>query len=683
MKKYLLICWLFPVLGMAQTMDTLRIKEVVISDSLRQDLNVKALNTEDKYSSSSAELLKKQAGVNVTKRSVFAEEPIINAFKYDQVNVIKNDGAKANSSCPNHMDPATTRIAPNEINNIEFVLGPYELRFGQIMGGLVRFIADENESYQKFTLKGSLGGEYHSNGNGVSSGLNLKGGDQKYDFKTFFNYRKFGNYKSGDGTEIASSFDTYAFGFNTGYKISDKHRISADWSYSRANDVMHAGLPMDADFDISNMLALDYAYLQVSDLVEHFKIKLYASDEDHVMTNIHRPNAKIATAFTPVESQDFGGRMELKLNMSAKLKLFVGTDFVHSQKDGTKEVTMYKNVCTTPVTVFENPIEKEFSVWQNSFIEDVGLFTQFKFIMNNKVQLKAGARVDYITSDVLDVEKDFELLYKDVLKPDDELNWNAFLNLKYQLTSKTDLQLSLGRGTRNASLLEKYINHFSVGLDAYEYVGNPELDSEINNQVDLTMTHQSKSYFISGNVFYSRIHDYITAEVDTSIARKFTPCNTPKFAKRFVNAELVDQYGFKLSGELKMFKYYYLGLNVSYIYATNLELDEALAEVPPFIMSLKLGYKKKKLNVELVNDYQAEQRHVAVSLGEAVTPSFYLLNFNFSYKIIKGLSLGFAVDNIFNQNYYQHLSRPYKNMTEKMLFYEPGRNFRIKANYTF
>ena len=667
----------------AQYSDTIKINEIIIRDSIHRNSNIIVIDNIQGFTKSSVKLLEATPGVSIVKRSVFAEEPVIKAFKYEQVKIVKNGGAKASSSCPNRMDPATTRIAPNEIQQIEVVNGPYELRYGQIMGGMVRFVTDVVPDYSKFTINGNIGSEFNSNGNGTSNKLNISGGNAKYDFKTFANYRKFRNYISGDGTEIASSFETYGYGLTGGLNIGKNQRIVADWSYSKANDVLHAGLPMDAKYDISNMISIDYSFKNISPLIEYYKLNIYASAEEHLMTNENRPNAKVAVAYTPVESQNYGGRMEFKFDISKYVNLFIGTDFNHIQKDGTKEVTIFKNICADPPVTFPTPVEKEFSVWQNSYIQDFGLFTQFKYFINSNFLFDGGVRADFVKSDILNPEKDFAELYNNDLKPDDEVNVNFYGKLKYNLLKQFDVQLAYGRGTRNASLVEKYINHFTIGLDAYEYVGNPHLKSEVNNQVDLTLTKKHRSFYAFVNIFYSKTNNYISAKVDTTIGKKFTPCKEPQNAKRFVNINEVNQYGVNLGVQIKMYKYFYINASSSYVYAHNIDWDEPLAETPPFNAFLTLGYKNSKLMAELSNEFQSGQNRVASSVGEQESDSFYLMNFRATHKIIKNLKAGFGVDNIFNANYYHHLSRPYKNMEVNSLFYEMGRNFNFLVQYSF
>ncbi|NOR73632.1 MAG: TonB-dependent receptor plug domain-containing protein, partial [Draconibacterium sp.] len=175
MRKVFLviISSLFSLLLSAQDLDTIRIKEVVIEAST---INYKVIKLDKKFETakSTGELMQQIPGVTITKRSSFAIEPSINNFKYDQINTTINGGMSASNSCPNRMDPITTRISPDEIKTIEVVRGPFEVKYGQIMGGFINLITNENPNYKQFNIDGNIASEYNFNGNGKIVSANIK-----------------------------------------------------------------------------------------------------------------------------------------------------------------------------------------------------------------------------------------------------------------------------------------------------------------------------------------------------------------------------------------------------------------------------------------------------------------------------------------------------------------------------
>ena len=685
MKKILLLLSsiLYAILLSAQINDTIKIDEIVIRDNSIS--KYEEFNTDKEIESvkSTGELIQQMPGVTITKRSSFSIEPSINSFKYDQINTTINGGMSASSSCPNRMDPIATRISPDEINKIEVVRGPYEVRYGQIMGGFVNLISNEKPSYTKLNYGGNVASEYNNNGNGKISSLNIRGGNKVFDLNLNLNYRKFDNYFSGEDSVVSSAYE--AFGANVGFglNISKKQRVFLNYMYAEANDVMHAGLPMDAKYDISNMVSLDYEFNDISKIVSSFKVKLFAANEDHLMTNEYRPNASISLANTPVFSNDLGGRFVFELKPVENGIIYLGADFKYIAKDGNKEITQYKNPCTTPITVYETPKEKIFEVWQNSYSQDAGAFINLNYYFSSKLIVKGGLRTNFNKSNIKEPEQDFIVLYNNNIKPDDILNFNYYAQTKYYLTKSIDIELSAGHGTRNPSLLEQYINHFTVGLDAYEYVGNPHLKSESNNQVNLMISKNNKVFSTYIDVFYSQIDNYITAVVDTTILRKFLPCKEPVFAKRFVNIDKAQQYGINFGAKYLFSNYFSANIDLSYVYAENLDFNDPLPEVAPFTSIISGVYKNKNLRVNLSSEYQATQTRISNLVNEQESEEFIIFNISASYLLFNKLNIGIAIDNILDTTYYRHLSRPYKNMDSTSMFYEPGRNLRLFVKCRF
>lgn len=660
--------------------DTIELKEVVINDSTvgRQTYKV---NVNDKLEVNTGEMLNSIPGISVLKRGVFSAEPMIRTFKYDQVNTIIDGGVKASSSCPNRMDPLTARIAPNDVGWVEVVKGPYNVRNGQVLGGTVNLHTGNPVFNTSSHIGGKAGVSYNSNGNGVA----LFGGVNQSSSKIYnsigADFRKANNYTSGDGTEIASEYQNFGFNYKGGLKIANNQVLILNASYAQANDVLHAGLPMDADYDKSTILSANYSIYSISKVVEKAELQFYYAMEDHQMSNAKRPNAMASLATTPVESNDIGGKLEFTLKPFNKARLYLGTDYWQVAKDGQKNVTVYQNVCTG--MVFDPPMQTTSKVWQDSYQNTWGLFGQMQFDFSSKFTGTIGIRSNYNTTGINDPAENFKAYYGDSLNVDNEMLMNYFVTLEYQVNPQFSVAIKAGQGTRSPDLLERYINHFTVGLDMYEYVGNPTLESEKNKQIDLILTKKGESFTAYFDVFYSQVDNYISAAEDTTIPRMYMPCKDPKFAKRFINIDEAQLYGGELGFSVLFARYFQVNSGVQYNYAQNKDWDEPLPEIPPLSINGALLFSYKKLSSVFDFDYQAKQDRIAVSFGEKESPAFFVANLMVNYQLIDGLDVGVELSNLFNENYYQHLSRPYKNMDTSSPFFEPGRSFKVMLSYVF
>lgn len=689
MKKYIILILIMMWFGLlnlsyAQTDTTIYIEEIVVTASpdesiQKTTINSTSLQLEDIHDV--GEIFMNQPGFGVVKRGNFAMEPVLRGFKYDRINTIYNGGATSTNACPNRMDPAISQISPEEIEKIEVIKGPYSVRFGQTFGGTINVVTKKPAINQEEMVSGSVDGGYQSNGGNLYSGLNLFVSRKKTDLTLNAGYKDFGNYQSGSGQEIASSFKRFGYALKLGYNPKSNHRLQLNWKQGFASDILHAGLPMDADKDNSSLLSIDYRAHNLSGRISSIRTKIFGSYVDHEMSNKLRPNYAMVHAVTPVTAEVYGGNAEIGLISSPKNMTYVGVDYKYVNKDGMRTRKIFTNPCTGQT--FDPPVTKQDFVWQNSVMNNMGLFLENRYQLNARLLWIAGLRMDLTSYDAKEPAPDFLEQYGGDITPDNMTNISANTSLTWQATSGLQFQWAVGRGVHTPELHELYINHLSIGLDAYEYLGNPNLKPEINYQTDLRADYRGESMELFANVFYAYLNDYITAVVDTTLDRKFLPCKDPKHAKRFVNIDQAYMTGFEAGMEVQFLNDFRYSLSAGYTYAQNQSLDEPLAEIPPFHVNTRIGYYTPKIEAMVNARIAAEQDRVAESFNESTTPGFSVFDVKLHYLPLDFLEVFASVTNVFDKNYVQHLSRAYKNMDEASLYYEPGRSFNLGLKFNF
>ncbi len=627
------------------------------------------------------DIFKSISGFGVLKRGGFAMEPTFRSFKLEQLNMMFDGAMTTVPACPNRMDPITTHINPADIEKIEVIKGPYTVRYGQTMGAVINMLTMQPHYSDNFEVHGLVNLAYETNGNAKKTYGELSMGNKHFDLLLSGGYNDYDNYSNGSGQEIASAFTNYDYSLKLGYNITSNQRIQASWRQTFARDVLHAGLPMDTKTDDQSSITLDYSAKQLSDKVFALNAKFYRSYVDHVMNNELRPSFKATHAISPVSSLNYGAKLELGLNLSSNNLIYIGTDYKFINKDGSRNREVYINTCTG--MIFDPPKEFTDKIWQNSSTTNYGFYVENKNTIGKNLKLNAGLRLDINNGEILDPEEDFLNLYEENLKTDALVDLSGMLTLTYDLNNLYNIQFAYGLGSRAPKITERYINHFTVGMDAYEYVGNPFLKSEKNNQVDIVLNKSGEVFSFQVDLFYSYMTNYITAVVDTTLNKKFMACMPPAHAKRFTNIDKAIQYGFELSAGYKFANYFALSGNVYYTHAQNIDFDEPLAEIPPLTGNLSLSYTRKKLFANLSGRFVAEQTRVSASFNESPSDGFSVFDAKLAYTAIKNLSLEMGINNIFDVTYYEHLSRPYKNMPEQSMFYEPGRNFLFSVKVKF
>ncbi|MCK5816045.1 MAG: TonB-dependent receptor [Flavobacteriaceae bacterium] len=658
------------------------LSEIIVSANPLGDISQSAvINDVTKKISqprSVGDLFKDIKGFGIAKKGAYASEPVFRSFKYEQLNIQYDGGMKILNACPNRMDPITTHIIPEEVEKIEIVKGPFTVRFGQNFGGIINLVL-KTPSKDKLGFKGSVEGGYETNGNNFVTGTSLVYVGKKFDVNINGSYRDFGDYKDGDGVTVPSSFKTSDYSVKAGYNPTDQQRLQLSWRQSFGRDIDHVGLPMDSPYDDSFLVGLDYKLNEISNKIESFSTKVFHSYVDHLMTNDGRPNFMMVEAASPVEVWLYGGKSELVFRPSDNSKIYTGIDanLIRREGDRTRIIKMMNGM---PLPQPKTVVDK---IWQDANLNDIGLFVEGKFKIANFITLTTGVRSDFIATSLDDPAKDFENLYGGIIEDKNEINVSANASAKYQKNG-FQAQLAFGRGVRTASMVERYINHFNVGVDSYEYVGNPNLKPEINNQIELSFSKNMKIVDVSASVFYSFMRDYITAFVNTDIPRKFMPTTPPIYTKQFINIDKAEQVGFEFSFDVKATERIKFTSNFSYTKAENLDFDEPLAQIPPFTAILGVEFNKDKYWVALSSRLVAEQNRISTSFMEEETPGFGTLDLRVGFEPLKNFSIGAAVLNIFDTTYYEHLNFSYANSNTLMgKIYEPGRNFTTYIKYKF
>ncbi|MCB0475962.1 MAG: TonB-dependent receptor, partial [Flavobacteriaceae bacterium] len=652
------------------TPKTIDLENITLKSDVMRDLSVSTVIIDSvkviTQPRNVSDLFRDISGFGIQKRGAYASEPFFRDFKYDELNIQYDGGMKIINACPNRMDPITTHVIPEEIEKIEIVKGPFTVRFGPNFGGIINLVS--KNTLTKEGLSGAVETGYETNGSNYFTRAKVGFKTSVFDFIADGSYRNYGDYKDGNGTVVPSSFKTTDYSLRAGYEPAGNQRLQLIWRQSFARDIDHAGLPMDSPYDDSYLGGLDYKITDISSVVSSFMVKGFYAHVDHLMTNDYRPSFAATAASSHVFSTIYGGKTELVLKPSDDFFLFTGLDANFIGREGNRDrlVKVMNGMVLNPPRAF---IDK---VWQDTKLNDVGVFAEAKYKFADLFVFTAGLRSDFVSSSIADPEQDFLTLYGGTIDPSPETNISGTVSLTYQKNG-LQMQLALGRGMRTASITERYINHFSVGLDPYEYVGNPYLSPEINNQVELSVKKDFNRIQLGANIFYSLFEDYIVPVVDESLPRKFMPTVPPVYAKRFINIDEAYQAGFEWFFKYELTDKFRFMTDLSYTYAQNKQLSEPLPQVMPMTAHAGLEFKEQKYWFNLNGRFVAAQRRVSASFMEPETPGFATFDFSAGFEPVKNLTVGASVLNIFEVAYYEHLNFSYTNSdTLSGRIFEPG-----------
>ncbi len=635
------------------------------------------------------DLLRQVPNVSGVRKGGSAIDPVIRGFKFDQLNVILDGGIRVEGGCPNRMDPVSSHVEMEDIKTIEVVKGPYTLRYGPTFGGVINLITKKPKAFntEKFEIHARAVKGYESNWDGDKEHLQVYGGNNRVYFSLSGSQSRYDDYTDGRGEVISSGFHKWNHSAELGFRPAENQEILLSYNESHGRDVYYSALPMDEREDNTNIMSIDYTAKNLSEKISDIKIKVYRSKVEHIMDNKEKPSGDTVAAISAIDPTNTGGRAEIGLNIGENGKLFIGTDYENIDKDGTRT----KNFYAMPPTPIGMPLKVE-DIWTNSNIQNNGIFAEYSNRFGT-LELITATRIDFNrgTTEDMNIYK-FVKGGKDTIQQSiDNVNTN-FTNLSFslgltkQLNENISVGLGLGRGVRSPGMVERFIRLLPVGYDQYDYLGNPLLEPEANNQADLNIEYTNED--IGGfkvNVFYSYITNFISAkEVPPSYVKQNT--SSVLGVKQFYNSQDAVMFNgfeftystpskFKIGGQV-IAAYTQGTMAKSYSKLTTIKNDP-VSEIPPFEANIMLHYKM--FNDKLIPRFSyrvvAEQNKISESYGEKNTPGFSVANFGLVYKYSKLLTLAGGINNIFDNAYYEHLNRRMLGSHDNI--YEPGRAFYI------
>ncbi|MEA3504361.1 MAG: TonB-dependent receptor, partial [Bacteroidota bacterium] len=452
-------------------------------------------------------------------------------------------------------------------------------------------------------------------------------------------------------------------------------------------------LPMDERSDDTRLFSVDYSIKQVAENIPSIKIKYYNSDVKHKMDNVWRAFSDTVVAVSDIHANNQGGRAELQWTKKDET-VFVGADYEAVFKDGDR----VKNMILQPGL----PVRTE-NLWSNATIQNLGLFfsyenkaLDFDWIVSARIDGNIGDSDDVIIKNPFGT-----VIYEygaDSINSD-YLNFSASAGVSKEFSKELLAKLNIGRGVRSPDMVERFITLLPVGYDKFDYLGNPSLKPEINNQLELSLVYDNEFYGkVSLTGFYSFVENYITGNIlPPSQQRPLT--KDVLGVKQFYNADKAFLHGFEFRYLSK--KYYRCSVDISAAYTNGIiditevydiedgvavrvrEVEnDAIPEIAPFEINIKLRYYNDEIGLSGFVSYRVatEQNHLSEAYFENATPGFSVVDAKIVYRYNKKLSFSGGVKNLFDVAYYEHLNRNI--IGSKNDFYERGRSFFMNLKIT-
>ena len=630
------------------------------------------------------DFLRSIPNVSGVRKGATGIDPVVRGFKYSQLNVQLNGGTRIEGGCPNRMDPATAHVDLNDIRQIQILKGPYALKYGVNFAGVIDLTTYQPEFYKKYktNVNTLLGGQ--TNHTGWKTKVAVNGANDIVTYNITGSWKSYDDYKDGNEEWVPASLQQSSISGNLGFKIAQKHVVYASADLSNARDIDFPTLPMDERKDETRIFSFNYIGNSIGKSINFIRFKAYSSDVSHEMDNKSRPFSDTVVAISNINARNYGGKFGVNFKLG-KAVVEAGADLEVIQKDGQR----VKYLIMQPML----PRKLE-DLWNDARISNLGFFAEYHR-PGKVIDWIAAARLDFNSASsgpLVRTNMAGDAIYQNDSTESQYTNVSFSGGLTWHISRSSDLLFALGRGVRSPDVTERFIILLPIGYDPYDYLGNPELKPEINNQIDLgyRFRHSKIGQFeFSG--FFSLVEHFILGELLPPTVIK-PQTKGVLGVKEFTNVDQVYMTGFEFvyhtpanyDWEVLFNASYTRGWNpeaVVYIYedgsVTDREIvsNDPLPEIPPFEFFIAFNYKLFNSAFEpgISTRIVAQQQNVSEAFNEQSTPGFVLVNLDLKYQFNKNLKIYAGIKNLLNTAYYEHLNRNIIG-TQYPLF-EPGRIF--------
>lgn len=597
--------------------------------------------------SDGATMLKNIPGFCVTRKGGTDGDPSFRGLAGSRLNIIHN-GDYIFGGCGNRMDPPTAYIYPETFDNTRVIKGPQTVLYGGgNLGGTVLF----ERKTPRFTEPGArfhaslMAGSFRRNDQVLDSTIGGNGG-----FARLIATRsQMDDYKDGSGRNVHSEYERWNASGILGFTPSDNTRLEFNLDKSDG-EAAYADRSMDgAKFDRTGY-GFRLEKKKLSCLVERFEVRAFHNYVDHVMDNFSmRPNTGMKMISNPDRTTS-GGRAEAQLNLGFATFLVTGLDYqvnAHTLRSAQAMMGM--------------PSVEAVGREKDAEFKNTGLFTELNHQLNDKNRLLAGLRLDQAEAKASKISAAYGTAPAGTT--DRNINLGAFVRYEHDLsTSPVTLYAGLGRAERSPDYWERAKLFY--------------LNEEQSAQLDLGLTYRTPALNATFSFFYTRINDYI-------LIRNIAP------TAQNVDATL---YGGEADLSYALAGNWRLNASLAYIRGEDDSRNTALPQIAPLEGNLGLVYDDRVwsagMNVRMVSRQSQVDPGYGNIVGQDIgeTAGFATASLNVGYRAAKGISLTAGVDNIFAQDYAEHISRAgaaVNGFEQTTRVNEPGRFCWLKTSLDF
>ena len=592
-------------------------------------------------------------GVESVSTGVSIGKPVIRGLSNNRV-LVYTQGIRLENQ--QFGDEHGLGISSSGIESIEVIKGPASLLYGSDALGGVLYINPEKFANTN-TKNADFGIDYFTNTKGYNTNLGYKSSTEK--FKVIFrgNLSEHADYKTKDYYVTNSRFKEQDFKSALGYQST---YFTTEFRYNL--NASQIGIPEEISIqnrDTKPLLPLQ----KLNNHIFSSKSKLFLENsslelnlgytyndrkefEEHHHDHEHEEDVEV----------DDDEILEPALHMKLQT-LHYDLKYNLPQFGKIVSIVGFQGMSQTNTNYGEEYLIPD------SNTTDLGILATSHIHFEN-YDLQLGARFD---TRKIDTDEGLNKTFN---------SFNGAVGIKKDISKKVTLRLNLASGFRAPNLAELTSEGSHEGTNRYE-IGNPDLKSEQNYQVDINVEYQSEHLEVFANGFYNSIANYIFLSPDGNVID-----NNPVYLYQQEDAYLFGgEFGFHIHphpldwlhientfetviGKQKNDKYLPLIPANKLTNTARAEFESNSFKNAYCFISLGTTFKQNN-----ISEFESNTN------GYSLFSAGFGSEFNF---LKKKLSISVSGNNLTNKTYINHLSRLKVDDINNI-----GRNINLGLHYTF
>lgn len=622
-------------------------------------------------------------------------EGTVNLRGYDSPNIlVLVDGQPMNTAWNGDVD--WNMIPVENIRKIEVVSGGQSALYGgRAVGGVINIMT---KTQKQDGLHGAATVSYGSNAT-VNQNYNVGFKKDKFDFGAFYGSMNTHGWKDYDASVIGSGkakgYDSDAegnaiigkrgskkvlnesFGFNMGYSFNDSQKLTYkythsiyDWKYEDPISYIEGADRWKGTIGENQMSYSPSSFLGKRGWRAYNLHSLTYNDKDngihaHFGLTDYYKDGYITPDKTVNPAKDFDGKgkktsypsksWNMDLNKRWALgahNLLAGVSYGEDKFNETiSSVTDWKS-WNSSGTVDQKAGGKD-KYWS--------LYAQDKWNFAPKWTAYIGGRYDhyrkyggydskiYAGKEDLSSGKSYE-------------KFSPKLSLDYAANRDTNFYLSYGKSFNTPILYQLFRYSNFMGRNIYP---NKDLEPETTDTWELGMKQKIGSKTdIHADVFYAKTKDYIRLN-DSDKKHEF-----------YENAGDAKTHGFEIS--LNQHHSDAWTSYINYTWQTGKVEGEKNYDIPRHLLHVGTTYSKNPWTVNLDGMFISDRTEAGEESGHfKARDAYFLMNLSTNYQFNKNFGLQFAVNNLFDREYYD------EDISNNHYYIGDGRTYTLTARYSF